>query len=60
MLNLNNMHNHAKGTCNMGIEYIYEGKTRWHCGCCSTLFWLHPKTENIAQYIKMVEIGGKQ
>ena len=52
--------NHAKGTCDMGIEYVFEGEKRWHCGCCSTLFWLRPKAESISHYIKMFEIGEKK
>ncbi|MDR0272275.1 MAG: hypothetical protein LBI27_03035 [Clostridiales bacterium] len=52
--------NHSKGTCYMGIEYIFEGITHWHCGCCSTLFWLRPKAENIQYYVKMLEIGEKK
>jgi hypothetical protein len=53
--------NHAKGTCDMGIEYAFEGATRWHCGCCSTMFWLRrPKAESVSHYIKLLEIGVKK
>jgi hypothetical protein len=52
--------NHAKGTCDMGIEYVFEGATRWHCGCCSTMFWLRPKTESVSHYIKLLKIGERK
>jgi hypothetical protein len=51
---------HANGSCNKGVGYIFEDKPRWHCGCCSAPFWLHPKTENIPQYIDLVEVGERK
>ena len=51
---------HVSGNCNKGVGYIFEGQSRWHCGCCGAPFWLRPKTENIGHYIKLVEIGEKR
>ncbi|MDF2538115.1 MAG: hypothetical protein K0S76_1136 [Herbinix sp.] len=47
-------------TCKAGVHYVYEGEERWHCGCCSSAFWLHPAVTDIPQYIKLVELGGKK
>ena len=51
---------HADGSCKKGVGYIFEGKPRWHCGCCSAPFWLHPKAESIPQYIELVEVGERK
>ena len=51
---------HANGSCKKGVGYIFEGQPRWHCGCCSAPFWLHPKAENINHYIKMAEAGERR
>lgn len=51
---------HANGTCKKGVGYHFEGQSRWHCGCCNAPFWLRPKAENIAQYVKLVEAGQKR
>lgn len=52
--------NHINGTCRKGVGYIYEGEERWHCGCCSAAFQLHPCVEDIPHYLKLVELGAKR
>jgi len=51
---------HANGSCKKGVGYTFDRQPRWHCGCCSAPFWLHPKAENISDYIKLVEIGERR
>lgn len=46
--------------CTKGVEYSFERKSRWHCGCCNAPFWLHLKAENISHYIILVEVGEKK
>lgn len=53
-------HNHTNGTCRNGVGYIYDGEERWHCGCCSAAFKLHPSIEDIPHYLKLVELGVKR
>jgi len=50
----------TSGNCKKGVGYSFEEELRWHCGCCNAPFWLHPQTENIKQYIKLVEIGERR
>jgi hypothetical protein len=51
---------HANGSCKKGVGYNFEGQPRWHCGCCSAPFWLHPNSGNIIHYIKLVEAGERR
>lgn len=53
-------HAHASGTCNKGVGYFYDGGERWHCGCCSAAFQLHPSIEDIQHYLKLLELGSKR
>jgi hypothetical protein len=53
-------HNHTNGTCRSGVGYVYDREERWHCGCCSAAFQLHPKAQDIPSYIRLVELGVKK
>ncbi|MCL2664816.1 MAG: hypothetical protein FWE82_04315 [Defluviitaleaceae bacterium] len=49
----------ANGSCKHGIEYVFKGAARWHCGCCAAMFWLRPKAENVSHYIMLLDAGEK-
>lgn len=52
--------NRINGTCKSGIKYVYEQEEKWHCGCCNAPFRIHPMTEDIPYYLKLMELGGKK
>lgn len=52
--------NRVNGTCKYGVKYEFEGKERWHCGCCGAPFKVQPLKENIEYYFKLVELGNKK
>lgn len=52
--------NHKKGTCTRGVGYTYDREERWHCGCCSAAFQLHPAAEDIYDYLELVKLGIKK
>jgi|GEM_PF-1813797 len=47
----------AEGKCKHGISYVFEGRELRHCACCWAAFRLHPRAEDIKDYIKLVELG---
>lgn len=53
-------HNRVSGTCKSGVKYEYEGREKWHCGCCGAPFKLYPVKEDIPHYLKLVELGNKR
>lgn len=52
--------NRKNGTCSCGVNYIFEGEEKWHCGCCGAPFWLHPAEKDTEHYLKLVELGRKR
>lgn len=52
--------NHADGICTKGVGYLFEGRERWHCGCCNAPFFLHPRAEDIAHYLKLTALGASR
>lgn len=52
--------NRRNGTCKSGVKYIFEQEEKWHCGCCGAPFKIHPVTEDIPHYLKLMELGGKK
>ncbi len=49
--------NRFSGTCKCGVAYTFEGEEKWHCGCCGAPFRIHPVTEDIPHYLKLMEYG---
>lgn len=52
--------NRVKGTCKCGVKYQFEKEEKWHCGCCGAPFKIHPVSEDIPHYLKLVELGNKR
>lgn len=52
--------NRVNGTCKSGVKYVFEQEEKWHCGCCGAPFRIHPVTEDIPHYLKLMELGGKR
>jgi hypothetical protein len=52
--------NQYNGKCKGGVSYFFEGKQRRHCGCCSPAFQVYPITEEIPNYLRLVELGAKK
>lgn len=48
------------GTCKTGVEFEYEGKTVWKCGCWKGSIALYPEVDQIEHYIKLQELGEKK
>lgn len=48
----------SKQFCEKSLNYIYEGKNRWHCACYGASFQDVPIiTDNIPYYIELVKLG---
>lgn len=52
--------NRRNGTCRSGVKYMFEQEEKWHCGCCGAPFRIHPVTEDIPHYLKLMELGSKK
>jgi len=51
----------SKQYCEKALNYVYEGKNRWHCACYGASFQGVPLIiDNIPHYIKLVELGKKK
>ncbi len=52
--------NRRNGTCRSGVKYVFGQEEKWHCGCCGAPFRIHPVTEDIPHYLKLMELGNKK
>lgn len=52
--------NRINGTCKYGVKYAFEGKEKWHCGCCGAPFKIHPLKKDMEHYFRLVELGNKK
>ncbi|MCE5235128.1 MAG: hypothetical protein LLF87_03640 [Eubacteriales bacterium] len=52
--------NRRNGLCKSGVRYRLDGTDYWRCGCCNAPFYFEPQIEDIAHYIKLVELGIKK
>lgn len=52
--------NRHNGSCKSGVRYRMDGTNYWRCGCCNAAFYFEPRTEDIAHYIRLVELGAKK
>ena len=52
--------NRRNGSCKSGVSYRIDETAYWRCGCCNAPFYFEPRIEDIAHYIKLVELGVKK
>lgn len=46
--------------CKHGVGYVFEGESRWKCGCCNAPFITSPAVDDIGHYINLVDLAGKR